>query len=122
MANKGVPYGDDFGTASTLGHLSITPLSRPGPSISAVNFHGEAPHPLLQSLCEVDWDINVIIDTTVPAAPQATVVGWHNGMPGYEIYIDGQPAYQWLPPFGRGLGHYCLQDRQPIAMGPFPLW
>lgn len=46
------------------------------------------------------------------------MAGWHNGMPGYEIYIDGQPAYQWLPPFGRASSTTACQSGMGLELPP----
>lgn len=120
-ALKGVPYRLDWATLDADKHLSVTALPRPNPSTSVANFVGEAPDPLLPGFCEVEWDFDVIIDTTIPAAPTATLAGWHSGMPAYEIYIDGQPVYRWMPPAGRGIDFYCLQWEEKIGVGPIPL-
>jgi len=119
-ALKGRPYRIEYDTLNAKEYLSVTAAPRPGPSTAVARLEGEAPHPLFP-LCEVEWDILVTVDSSIPAAPMATIQGWHSGMPAYEIYIDGEPVYQWMPPADRGVEYYCLQQEEPINVGPIPL-
>lgn len=106
-ANKDVPYMVDFGRIDAEENSSISALPRTDPLMSRTRFEGEVPDPTNWMPCTIDWEIDVAIDTTIPGSPQARVSGTHNGMPAYEILVDGQPVYLWRPPFEDGIVEYC---------------
>ena len=121
-ADKGVPYMVDYATFNAEDYASITPGERPGASAAVALFRGSAPYLLIPGFCPFEWDFEVTIDASVPAAPTVTVEGWHRDMPGYEIYVDGQPVYLWQPPAGSPFEQWCMfREKVDVYTGPLPL-
>ena len=107
----GVPYMVEFG--ALIPQMSITPMMRPSPTISQVLFEGSVDDPLVWPDCPIEWNIWVQVDVRNPAVPEARVFGWHKWFPAFEVYIDGEPVYRWMPPAGTTSEMLCLPlDRQ----------
>lgn len=79
---------------------------RLGPHRLSVRMHGQAGTGVFGFgfACPINWDFHVIIDDSGETTT-ASVVGWHDGFPAYEIYVNAQPVYQ-MPPIG-GLNLLC---------------
>lgn len=104
-SNKGVPYMIDYGK---LGAVSaVLPMPRPGSSTSDVHLDGLVFDPLVVGDCPLVWDLRVLVSVLSPSKPVARVEGTHGGFPAFDLYIDGQPVYQWKPPAGETAERLC---------------
>jgi len=75
-----------------------------GSRAANVHFYGDARNEItgLGSWAPaISWDISVTVSKSNPSAPDYSVVGWHDCMPAFEIYIAGQTVYQ-QPPYPSG--------------------
>lgn len=104
-ANSGAPYKTNWGTA-TVDKLGVI-KSGTGTSLS-YKFVGGSSEPLIALAAEIDWEVDLIFDTSVVNRPTCRVDGATDGFPAYQCYAFGaHEAYttpnrtnlvDWKPP------------------------
>ncbi len=98
-------------------NMKIDPRTRSNDKKATVRFHGKANDPLILFSFNIDWDIDVTVDSTDPLTPKFEVTGWHDNYPAIEIDMTDSngprvPAYEWLHPLPSNL--WALGDGNRI--------
>ena len=124
LAHIGIPYMVNYGPipqSELDANMHMTPLSYTSPYTRAVQLQGEASDPIIFIACDIDWNLQVEIDQSV-SPPQARVIGQHQAFPAYEVYVDGQPIYQWKPPVGNSVLDLCNPDDSDLEIKVTTPW
>jgi hypothetical protein len=98
----------DSGLAPTDKMHILPPDSRdPNANEVTISFNGSASEPIVIGAWEIDYEIDITIDSEDPLAPTFKVTGWQDGFPAYEGYVrpvnlDNGPdgftrLYRWNP-------------------------
>jgi Divergent InlB B-repeat domain len=88
----------------------------------SVHFHGDVgnpialPRPFNRAVCNIDYEFDVDIVQQLSGGYSYTVTGEHDGFPAFEIYINNQPVYRFMPKGGHLLdGMKGLCGRGPLG-------
>ncbi|MEM6794446.1 MAG: hypothetical protein AAF725_10730 [Acidobacteriota bacterium] len=81
-------------------------------------FRAAANNPLSSFSPDIDWDITVILEKPNPRTVAWTVQAEHDCIPGYELYINDQLVYRFLPP---GSGGASIPASEFLLCLPAPL-
>ena len=64
-----------------------------------VHFSGSKGDPLEPPFIQsIDWDVVVVINTTNPHSPTASVSAFHSCYPAHQIIVNETTVYQYIPP------------------------
>jgi hypothetical protein len=112
---------DDQGYADTSGSHFRHSVSTIINGVS-VHFHGNVgnpialPRPFNRAVCNVDYELDVDIVQQLSGGYRYAVSGEHDGFPAFEIYINNQPVYRFMPKGGHLLdGMKGLCGRGPLG-------
>jgi hypothetical protein len=87
-----------------------------------VHFVGAASDPIQVFSNDIDWDVTVVINTTTPANPTATITYSHDCYPDHQVKVNGTVVYHFAAPdhdylsIGRCLAG--LNSVGPTQIGP----
>jgi hypothetical protein len=72
-------------------------VSYPNAYQAQVQYSGAAQNPLEFAYAPITWNMTVLIDTTNPQSPTATVTANNTCYPSHQIYVNGKQVYLFTP-------------------------